>query len=156
MSPEVMEHNRIYRRAHPHHQSPESKKKSLRKSRLTAYGLTQAQFDLLLDAQVYTCGMCHEPFAEGRRIHVDHDHNCCKEKSRSCGKCVRGLLCITCNIVLGHLDRRYTMARAYLDQPSVDVQRIRTASTKIPVVERFLEDLPKQARPLPHDQLHYT
>ena len=153
MSPEVTEHNRIYRRAHPHRQSPESQKKTLRKSRLTAYGLTQAQFDLLLDAQVYSCGMCYQPFAEGQLIHVDHDHACCNEKLRSCGKCVRGLLCITCNIALGHIEGRYAMARAYLDQPSVDVQRIRATSTKIPVVEPFLQGLSKQAHQFPHDQL---
>jgi hypothetical protein len=29
---------------------------------------------------------------------VDHDHACCQKKNRSCGKCIRGLLCHTCNI----------------------------------------------------------
>lgn len=39
-------------------------------------------------------------------LHMDHDHGCCpREKggSRSCGRCVRGWLCRTCNIGLGML-----------------------------------------------------
>lgn len=83
----------------------------------SSYGLTQELFDLLLDAQQNACGMCHEPFDEGQLIHVDHDHTCCQKKNRSCGKCIRGLLCHTSNIALGYIERRYAMARAYLDSP---------------------------------------
>jgi hypothetical protein len=59
--------------------------------------------------------MCRTPFEQGQLIHVDHDHACCREKNRSCGECLRGLLCHACNIALGHIERRYAMARAYLD-----------------------------------------
>ena len=97
----------------------ESRKKSNRKYRISSYGLTQEQFDLILAAQNYACAMCHEPFEEGQLIYVDHDHACCRGKNRSCGGCIRGLLCHTCNIALGHIERRYAMARAYLDSPPV-------------------------------------
>jgi hypothetical protein len=53
------------------------------KYRISSYGLTQVQFDCLLDAQQHTCGMCHEPFEEGQLIHVDHDHACCQGKNRA-------------------------------------------------------------------------
>jgi hypothetical protein len=66
-----------------------------------------------------SCGMCHEPFEEGQLIHVDHDHACCGGNNRSCGECIRGPLCHSCSIALGHIDRRYTMAHAYLDSPPV-------------------------------------
>jgi hypothetical protein len=119
LTAENMARQRAYRRDHPHRESPESRKKSNRKYRIASYGLTQEQFDLLLDAQQQTCGMCHEPFAQGQLIHVDHDHACCRRKNRSYGECIRGLLCHNCNIALGHIERRYAMARAYLDGPPV-------------------------------------
>jgi len=43
-----MESRRAYRRSHPHLESPESKKKSNRRYRISGYGLTQEQFDQLL------------------------------------------------------------------------------------------------------------
>ena len=116
---ETMERNRLYNRDHPHRESSESCKKSNRKYRISSYGLTQELFDLVLEAQQYACGMCHDPFEDGQLIHVDHDHACCRGKNRSCGECIRGLLCHTCNIALGHIERRYAMARAYLDSPPV-------------------------------------
>jgi len=67
------ERNRLYRRDHPHHESPEARKKSNRKYRISSYGLTQELFDLFLGAQQNACGMCHEPFEERQLIHVDHD-----------------------------------------------------------------------------------
>ena len=114
-----MANRRAYKRLHGHRQSVESRKKSNRKYRIASYGLTQEQFNRLLSVQQNTCGMCHEPFEEEQLIHVDHDHACCRAKNRSCGECVRGLLCHTCNIALGYIERRYEMARAYLDSPPV-------------------------------------
>jgi hypothetical protein len=61
--------------------------------------------------------MCHEPFEEDEPIFIDHDHDCCKTEKRSCGKCVRGLLDLSCNTSLGVIERKYKMARAYLDSP---------------------------------------
>ena len=49
---------------------------------------------------------------------VDHDHDCCPG-SRSCGLCVRGLLCGTCNSAAGMLGDDPDRARAlgvYLDR----------------------------------------
>jgi hypothetical protein len=114
-----MANRRDYNRHHGHRESPESRKKSNRKYRIASYGLTQEQFASLLDAQQHACGMCHEVFEDGQLIHVDHDHACCQRKNRSCGKCIRGLLCHVCNIALGYIEHRYTMARAYLDCPPI-------------------------------------
>ena len=33
------------------------------------------------------------------------------------GKCVRGLLCLSCNTALGLIKREYELVRAYLDSP---------------------------------------
>ncbi|HEY2078727.1 MAG TPA: endonuclease domain-containing protein [Streptosporangiaceae bacterium] len=118
MTAENMASRRVYRRDHPHPESPESRKKSNRRYRISLYGLTQEQFDRLLEVQGHACAMCHEPFDGGQLIHVDHDHACCQKRNRSCGKCVRGLLCHGCNIALGHIERRYDLARTYLDSPA--------------------------------------
>jgi hypothetical protein len=115
MTAENMASRRIYRRSNPSRESPESRKRSNRRYRISLYGLTQEQFDRLLELQGYACGMCHEPFVEGQFIDVDHDHACCRQRNRSCGKCARGLLCRGCNIALGHIEHRYAMARIYLD-----------------------------------------
>ena len=48
-----------------------------------------------------TCGTCH---AGARRepagivpLSIDHDPLCCRDRSQSCGRCTRGLLCPTCS-----------------------------------------------------------
>jgi Recombination endonuclease VII len=118
-----MERLRQYRRAHPHRESPESSKIRSRKSRITAYGFTEATFAQLLEIQENACAMCHEPLEEGQRRHIDHDHACCLGKRVSCGKCVRGVLCHVCNIALGHIERRQALARVYLANPPGDLLR---------------------------------
>lgn len=83
--------------------------------KLKRYGLTQADFDRLLEAQGNACAMCREPFEDGDQIFIDHDHACCPEEKRSCGACRRGLLCLRCNTALGYIERYAELARKYLD-----------------------------------------
>jgi hypothetical protein len=61
----------------------------------TRYGLTPEQYNRLMFLQKGICAGCSNP-----ATCVDHDHNCCPGE-RSCGKCVRGLLCKACNSTLG-------------------------------------------------------
>jgi hypothetical protein len=97
--------------------TPEARARWRLKHKLKRYGLTHALFDALLEAQGYACGMCRESFADDQAIFIDHDHACCPDEKSSCGECVRGLLCLGCNTALGHIERKYDMARAYLDRP---------------------------------------
>ena len=53
-----------------------------------------------IEAQNYMCKICGaEPKGE-RFWALDHDHRCCG-KGRSCPKCQRGVLCQSCNKILG-------------------------------------------------------
>jgi hypothetical protein len=70
----------------------------------TLYGLTLEQYNEKLKAQDGKCAICKKvPI----KFNVDHDHNCCSITGRkrvdrkTCGKCVRGLLCDGCNTALG-------------------------------------------------------
>ena len=75
------------------------------------YSITLKQYAAMLDSQGGVCAICHKPetaisanpaYKRTRNLSVDHDHACCSGK-RSCGKCVRGLLCSSCNTGMGNL-----------------------------------------------------
>ena len=95
-----------------------------RSNYLRTYGLTPESFDLLLQSQGGVCGICGVDQCDtGNRFSVDHDHLCCP-KGRSCGKCVRGILCRGCNIGIGNLgDSIETLNRAaeYLERTTMKV-----------------------------------
>ncbi len=58
------------------------------------YGITLADYDVMLEAQGGVCAICGKtPGENGRRLCVDHDHETNE---------VRGLLCTHCNVVLGY------------------------------------------------------
>jgi Recombination endonuclease VII len=45
-------------------------------------------------------GKCAMPHCQRTNLVIDHDHSCCAG-ARSCGRCVRGLICYACNAALG-------------------------------------------------------
>lgn len=57
------------------------------------------------------CGICGTAEAGGRwgRFAIDHDHACCPGQ-RSCGKCIRGVLCNPCNLLIGHMEKAGRLA----------------------------------------------
>lgn len=69
------------------------------------YNISLSDYDRILAEQDGRCAVCKtdKPVGKGAsRFSVDHDHACCPGK-KSCGKCVRGLLCRLCNIGIGAL-----------------------------------------------------
>lgn len=65
------------------------------------YNLTEDRVQEILEYQGNKCATCHVEF-EGLDFAIDHDHSCCSGAS-SCGKCIRGFLCLGCNTGLGKL-----------------------------------------------------
>lgn len=68
------------------------------------YNITFAEYNKMLQSQNYVCAICHGVNkTTGKDLFVDHDHACCPG-GRSCGSCVRGLLCNDCNLSIGRMD----------------------------------------------------
>jgi hypothetical protein len=116
-TPEAMADNRQRKTERRRGQTIADRRKWRSKYRLSRYGLTQQKFDQLLEAQGHACAMGGELFTEDSVIFIDHDHVCCPKEKSSCGRCVRGLLCLACNTALGHIERKSGQARTYLAAP---------------------------------------
>lgn len=73
-----------------------------RRRQLKKYGLSANDYKLLYEKQNGVCAICGKPeiaknnTGTTRLLSIDHDHQTGK---------VRGLLCMSCNIFLGHLEK---------------------------------------------------
>ena len=68
------------------------------------YGITIEEYEQRLAAQGGHCALCPAvQMSSKRRLCVDHNHDCCAGQ-RSCGKCLRGILCANCNRKIGFLE----------------------------------------------------
>lgn len=81
------------------------------------YGMTIEEHEQMLTEQGGGCAICGTPDPGHQDWATDHDHACCPGK-KSCGKCVRGLLCSRCNVGLGMFEddvERLMSAITYLE-----------------------------------------
>jgi hypothetical protein len=69
---------------------------------LATYNITAQQYWTMYEEQGGVCAICQRATGRTKHLSVDHDHACC-HRPPTCGHCVRGLLCTTCNKLLGHL-----------------------------------------------------
>jgi hypothetical protein len=96
-------------------QKPENKyttdSSGIRKRQLKyLYNITPEYYEEMFREQNGLCACCKQPESavdkrsgKVKRLQVDHAHSCCAGK-RSCGKCVRGLNCWRCNVLLGRIN----------------------------------------------------
>jgi hypothetical protein len=87
--------NRRYKANHP--------EKTIDDRRKWQYNITPDQYKQMLEEQQNRCKVCTVELSCAQRLTmpcIDHDHRCCPAK-KSCGKCVRGIICYGCNVVLG-------------------------------------------------------
>lgn len=69
---------------------------------LRYYNMTVEDYNKMLKKQKNRCAGCKKSSSEFKNfLSVDHDHRCCSGAT-SCGKCIRGLLCQPCNLILGN------------------------------------------------------
>ncbi len=100
----------------PRYSSPEEKitrltKNALRFRLASIYRITEDQYNWLAFTQNYNCYLCDE--SDNRltkdglpyNLSVDHDHRCCEDR-KSCGNCVRHLLCMKCNTMVGIVEAK--------------------------------------------------
>ncbi len=84
------------------------------KNRFRRYGVSEEWYNNTLKEQG-GCAICGsmEPRCNGKRLHIDHDHRCCKQHNQACDKCRRALLCGPCNTRLGIIEDAVWVKKAY-------------------------------------------
>ena len=92
MAQDLVQKARKWRADHPDYE---------RSVKIKRYGITLDIYEKMVEERGGRCDICGK--VPEKRLHVDHDHSCCPGR-RSCGKCIRGLLCSRCNLALGGFD----------------------------------------------------
>lgn len=64
------------------------------------FNLSAEEHIELLKKQNHRCLICNSVLSS--RPAIDHDKKCCPTNGHSCGKCIRGILCMQCNVGLGN------------------------------------------------------
>ena len=101
---------------------PERLQQTYRSSKLKGrFNLSMDQYAWLQSTQNSLCFLCNQPET---RVHqsgtvnhlsIDHDHRCCSEAGKSCGKCIRHLLCTMCNTILGYVEDKPALLPRFAD-----------------------------------------
>lgn len=84
------------------------------------YNITAAQYDEIKEEQGGKCAICQKATGASKSLAVDHDHSCCPQAGKSCGNCIRGVLCSSCNKLLGFAGDNpefFLRAVEYLNDP---------------------------------------
>lgn len=77
------------------------------------FGIDKDTWTYLSDLQNGVCALCAEEDPK-QNLSVDHNHSCCGSE-KACMHCIRGLLCSTCNRVLGLLEKKPAVAIRFAD-----------------------------------------
>ena len=104
-------------------------------------GLADEQYQALLAKQHNKCLICSIVFnAEPKTSTpcIDHDHACCPRiGKRTCGKCIRGVICYGCNVMLGFSKENITTlqnAIQYLKENQCQTQQKLTPFVCSPIM----------------------
>jgi hypothetical protein len=103
-------------RCHSHNRIKKAQRKNVSREQrwMSVYNLTAEQYWAIYAFQDERCAICRKARGISKALSVDHDHACC-DGPTSCGNCVRGLLCTTCNKFLGHINDSVESARRMVE-----------------------------------------
>lgn len=99
--------------------TPDDRVRYNRAQQLGRLGISPEAWDAMFERQGRCCAICRTDVPSGHGWHTDHDHACCPAAGRSCGKCIRAVLCSECNTGLGKFRDKPALLRAaaeYLEQ----------------------------------------
>jgi hypothetical protein len=97
-----------------YHADPIAKRAMLSAQCKWRYGIGFDDIDRIVREQD-GCAICHTMTPGGKGWNVDHDHSCCPSNVVTCGKCIRGVLCIGCNLALGGFRDRIDLLEGAID-----------------------------------------
>lgn len=83
------------------------------------YNLDEPHIVKILEDQSGLCAGCGKDLKDN--FCVDHDHSCCAGE-KTCGRCVRGLLCKPCNLYLKNVENNFDRIKrmvAYLGKHNI-------------------------------------
>jgi hypothetical protein len=80
------------------------------------YKITKQMYLDMLEQQGGVCAIC-KGLPKRNWLAVDHDHLCCPG-TKTCGYCIRGLLCSSCNSFLGRVSDNPQTLNEYLEKYS--------------------------------------
>jgi hypothetical protein len=116
MSDEAKDQYRARERELWHARSDEQKRIHSIRKRSNKYGLSPETIEKMLSAG------CQFPSEDhSGLLHIDHDHACCPGV-RSCGKCVRGVMCAAHNTLVGQFEKiapHLVWVVGYLSNPKI-------------------------------------
>jgi recombination endonuclease VII len=100
-------------------QDPTAAQAAMRRYKLRRHHITEEQIAHLIELDGDVCALCGgDQQIEAADLDLDHDHECCPGPF-SCGKCIRGRLCRSCNRLVGRIEA----AGFTLDQLAVFLKR---------------------------------
>jgi len=110
----------------PEHDAEHKRLKRERWQELRRYrnhGISEADYLELLKRQENRCAICGtDSPGGGLSWAIDHDHACC-DGPFGCAKCVRGLLCSSCNPGIGYFRDNPELLEAAIDYLRRDLTR---------------------------------